>query len=177
MEKGVLLSLKSEVPFPSRVSIGQYSRIGNFARLEASSDDSFVSIGKNCWVQRHTTMLTFEGQISIGDNVSVQPFGVLWGPGEIKIGNDVRIGPRVSIIAGNHRFDDLDQPIRSQGMDSKGIVIEENCWLGAHAVILDGVTIASGSVIAAGAVVTKSTAKNSINGGVPAKQIGTRAPS
>jgi acetyltransferase-like isoleucine patch superfamily enzyme len=65
-------------------------------------------------------------------------------------------------------------PIRHQGVSRKGIKIGKNCWIGSKVTVLDGVTIGTGSIIAAGSVVTKSFPENSIIGGVPAKLLKTR---
>ena len=95
--------------------------------------------------------------------------------GKIKIGKDVLIGPQVMIIANNHKYNDLTKPINKQGEFSKGgIIIDDNVWIGARAIILDGVHIESGSVIAAGSVVTKNVEKNTIVGGNPAHFIKKR---
>lgn len=72
------------------------------------------------------------------------------------------VGPRVSMFAENHNFNEIDQNIKSQGVHSEGIVIEDNCWIGSGTIILDGVRIRSGSVIGAGTIVSKSTNKDSI---------------
>ena len=72
------------------------------------------------------------------------------------------IGPRVSLFAENHNFSDKNRSIKHQGVNNKGIVIEDNCWIGSGAIILDGVTIGSGTVIGAGTLVTKDVPKNSI---------------
>ena len=58
--------------------------------------------------------------------------------------------------------------------DDKGVIIEDDVWIGANAVLLEGVTVAQGSVIGAGAVVTKSTQPYSISAGIPARQVGLR---
>ncbi len=94
--------------------------------------------------------------------------------GSIKIGKDVSIGPNVVIRASNHKFSNLDVPIRQQGHISGRIVIEDNVWIGANAIILADVVIGTGSVIAAGAVVIKNVESFSIVGGVPAKLISLR---
>ena len=96
------------------------------------------------------------------------------GPGNVTIGNYVRIAPRVTIVAGNHVFDRSDIPIHEQGMKGGDITIQDDCWLGANAVILSGVTVREGSVIGAGSVVTKDTEAYGIYAGVPAKLIGSR---
>jgi len=91
------------------------------------------------------------------------------------IGNNVMVAAFTAMFAANHRFDRTDIPIRDQGMATKGgIRIEDDVWIGSHSVILDGVNIGKGSVIAAGAIVDKNVAPYAIVGGVPARQIGNR---
>lgn len=78
------------------------------------------------------------------------------------------------MIPVNHKFEDLDILIKNQGLDKKGIVIEDNVWIGANVTILDGVKIGSGSVVAAGAVVNKDVPQNTIVAGVSCRVIGER---
>ena len=118
-----------------------------------------------------------QGNITIGDHSSVQANSILVGYGEhgkITIGNYVRIAPQVMMIAGNHVFADPDRPIHEQGLEAKPIVIEDDCWIAGRVNIMAGVTIGKGSVIGAGAVVTKDVPPYSIAVGVPAKVIGSR---
>lgn len=117
-----------------------------------------------------------EGKISIGKNTVIGPFSVIMGHGGTTIGNNVIIGPRVSILPVNHLYDDPMCPIRDQGVSSQGIVIENDAWIGAGVNVLDGVRVGQGSVIGAGAVVTKDIAPYSLVVGVPAKVIRTWAP-
>ena len=72
------------------------------------------------------------------------------------------IGPRVSLFAENHNFSNEDTTIKAQGVSNKGIVIEDDCWIGSGVIILDGVRIGSGSVIGAGTLVNKDIPKNSV---------------
>lgn len=113
--------------------------------------------------------------IVIGNNSAVGAQSFLGGQGGIVIGNDVIMGPQVKIFSENHNYALPDMLIRKQGESRKGVVIGDNCWVGAGAIILDGVTLAEGCVIAAGAVVTKSMPANSVVAGVPAKVIQTRS--
>ncbi len=76
----------------------------------------------------------------------------------------------------NHNFADTSQKIIDQGVTCKGIVIEDDCWLGFGVKVLDGVTIGKGSVIGAGAIVTKDIPPFSIAVGVPARVIKSRNP-
>jgi galactoside O-acetyltransferase len=80
----------------------------------------------------------------------------------------------VQIVAVNHVYRDLDRPIREQGITARGIVIEDDVWLGAGAVVLDGVTIGRGSVIGAGAVVASDIPPYSLAVGAPAKPVKNR---
>jgi len=72
------------------------------------------------------------------------------------------------MIAENHVFDSLEKDIKAQGVIRKGIVIDDDVWIGANVTILDGVRIKKGTIVAAGAVVTKDFNEYSIIGGVPA---------
>jgi acetyltransferase-like isoleucine patch superfamily enzyme len=109
--------------------------------------------------------------IFIGKNVGIGEFSYLGGAGGLHIGEDCIIGQYFSTHPENHVFSDISLPIRFQGVTREGIFIEPNCWIGSKVTILDGVRIGAGSVIAAGAVVTKSFAAGSVIGGVPAKNL------
>jgi len=86
---------------------------------------------------------------------------------EVTIGNDVLMGPQVLIYPLNHRIA-LGIPMRLQPFDCKPVVIGNDVWIGARCIILPGVTIGDGAVVAAGAVVTKDVPRNAVVGGVPA---------
>ena len=84
------------------------------------------------------------------------------------------VGPGVKIIGGTHNFDDVNIPMRFQGGSTQKIIIEENVWIGANAIILGGIKIGAGSIVAAGAMVNKDVPKNTVVGGIPAKIIKSR---
>ncbi|MBT2724003.1 acyltransferase [Bacillus sp. ISL-46] len=94
--------------------------------------------------------------------------------GYISIGNNVMLGPNVSMSSENHIYINTEKPIKEQGVERKGIFIEDDCWIGTGAIILDGVRIGRGSVVAAGSVVTKDIPPYSIVAGIPAKIIKSR---
>lgn len=133
-----------------------------------------VSIGKDSVIKRGSIVATYGGNIQIGCNVSVNPGCILYGHGNLTIGNDTRIAAHTVIIPANHRFGNCDKLIRLQGIQAKGIVVGADVWIGANAVLLDGIHVEDGAIIAAGSVVTKNVAGFSIVGGVPAKTIGYR---
>lgn len=135
-----------------------------------------VEIGNNVRLKGDLKIIAYESLITIGNNVTINPFtSIIGGQAEIKIGSNVMIAPGTVIVASNHNFEATNIPIKDQGINSKGIIIEDDVWIGAGVKVLDGVTIGKGTIIAAGAVVTKSIPRNSIAGGVPAKIIKIRA--
>lgn len=91
------------------------------------------------------------------------------GAGLLEIGDNTIFGNYVSVHPENHNFSDLSIPIRSQGVNGKGVKIGHDCWIGAKVTILDGSVIGAHSIVAAGAVVTGVFPPYSIIGGVPAK--------
>nr|WP_294871439.1 acyltransferase [uncultured Pedobacter sp.] len=112
--------------------------------------------------------------ITIGDRTGISARAYFAGQGGITIGNDVIMGPNVQVFSENHAFSDPNLTIKEQGVVKDPVVIGNNCWIGGGATILAGVHIGDGCVIAAGSVVTKSVAANSIVAGVPAKVIKSR---
>ena len=93
--------------------------------------------------------------------------------GGIEIGNDVMMGQNVRFHAQNHNYSG-EELIREQGVNSKGIKIGNNCWIGSGVVFLDGVTIGNGCVIGSNTVVTKSFPDNSVVVGYAGKKLKDR---
>ena len=132
------------------------------------------STGKGLLIRSWVT-IKFPERITIGEHVGISEYTLLDGDGGITIGDYVRIASHVSVIAFGHNFQDPHTPIKLQGKVSRGIVIEEDCWLGTGVRVLDGVTIGKGSVIGAGSVVTESIPPMSVAVGVPARVIKQRS--
>ncbi len=133
-----------------------------------------IDIGKNSVLDKGVILRSYGGFIRIGSHCTVNPYCVLYGGGGLTIGNRVLIAAQVVMVPSNHIYADPEKSISEQGLRCKGIVIEDDVWIGAGAKILDGVTISKGCVIAAGAVVTKSSEPYAILAGVPAKKIASR---
>ncbi len=139
-----------------------------------------ITIGEGTFVMHHTMLHVFNYRnlphagITIGRNCFLGEFNVIRGQGGVTIGDDVYTGPMVQIVAVNHVYDDPNRPIREQGITAQGITIEDDVWLGASAVVVDGVTIGRGSVIGAGAVVTTDIPPYSIAVGAPARPVKDR---
>lgn len=100
--------------------------------------------------------------MEIGDHSSIGPYGYIGCSGKITIGKNVMFGPKCSLFAENHIFTDTDRSIKSQGVQQKGIIVEDDCWIGSNVIILDGVTIGKGSVIGAGTLITRDVPAGSI---------------
>ena len=130
-----------------------------------------IRIGNNCILYKHASLFTHGGNIEIGNNCTINPYTVIYGQGNLKIGNGVRIAALSTIVPSNHVFSDADKPIFQQGLSMKGITIEDDVWIGSGVRVLDGVVIAKGCVIGAGSVLTKSTEPYGVYVGIPAKLI------
>jgi acetyltransferase-like isoleucine patch superfamily enzyme len=109
----------------------------------------------------------FGKHTTIGKNVFINHGCSFLDLGGITIEDDVLIGPKVSLITENHPVD----PVKRKSLDLARIVIKKNAWIGAGAIILPGVTVGENAIVAAGAVVNKDVANNTIVAGVPAKKI------
>lgn len=128
-----------------------------------------VEIGRECEIHPYAMLLSYGGSIRLGDRVSVNPFTVIYGIGNVDIGSGVRIATSVTVIPANHIASHDGTPLTESGVTKVGIRIEDNVWIGAGARILDGVTIGRDSVIGAGSVVTRDVAAGSRVVGVPAR--------
>lgn len=157
-----------------RIALGENVVVERGVRLWVDTDRSYIKIGDNSYLSSHSTLNTFDGWITMGSHCTVNSYAILYGQGGLQIGNDVRIAPQVMIMPTNHIYDDPHVAIWKQGLRGTGIKIEDDVWLGAGAIVLDGVTIGKGSVIGAGAVVTKNVPPYSVVVGVPARVVKKR---
>ena len=107
--------------------------------------------------------------IEVGHRFSVNSGSILDGRGGIRIGDDVMIGPHTAIYSSAHNFSQPNRPMTSLDHIMASVVIKDDVWIGAHVCIPGGVTIGQGSVIAAGAVVTKDVVDDATVVGVPAR--------
>jgi acetyltransferase-like isoleucine patch superfamily enzyme len=146
--------------------------------------NSRLRFGKNVSIAAYTVIwvwpdhVTGPGSVAtleVGDFTYFGEFNNIRVAGITRIGSKCQISQGVSIIGSNHStvpgIPIIDQPWRTDKVD---VSIEDDVWVGANSTILPGVTIGSGSIVAAGSVVTKSVPPNVVVAGVPARFIGDR---
>ncbi|MFA6808434.1 MAG: acyltransferase [Eubacteriales bacterium] len=131
------------------------------------------SVGDNVSIHPDVYLLNVN-MLSIGNNVSIHPMCYFEAWGGIIIGDDVSIAHAVTVLSVNHKYRDLNIPIKDQGIEKRPTEIKSNVWIGAKASILGGIIVNSGSIIAAGAVISKDVEENAVVAGVPAKIIKLR---
>lgn len=119
--------------------------------------------------------IDFPAKLVLGARSSINRGSVLNCGGGVEIGEDVLIGPNVILYSQNHVYADPERPIAHQGYVREKLIIEDDVWIASNVVILPGVRIASGCVIGAGALVTKSTEPLGVYMGTPARRIADRS--
>lgn len=139
----------------TNTTIGDYSEIDDFVKIKHVGGIGSIEIGNNCFINSGCVLYSGNG---------------------IKIGDNVLIGPNCSITPVNHEFVLKDKLIIEQGFKPSrgGIMIEDDVWIGANVVILDGAIIKKGSIIGANSLVNSEIEEYSINYGTPCRKIGFR---
>ena len=138
-----------------------------FVRKYAKFVGEGVRIGRKCFVHKNTQIGDYSG---VGYACEIN--------NGVTIGRDVMMGPYVIIYTQNHCTSNPDIPMRKQGMrELQPVIIEDDVWVGARAIILPGVTIGKGSVIGAGAVVSKNVPPYSVFVGNPGRVVKNRKES
>jgi acetyltransferase-like isoleucine patch superfamily enzyme len=136
----------------TRIEIGARTLIDSFVKIKPAGGSGVVVIGADCAINSGTVIYTGNG---------------------VRIGDSVAIAANCTLAPTNHAFGDRDRLIREQGFAPSrgGIVIEEDVWIGANCVLLDGVVIGRGTVVAAGSVVRGVLEPYSVYAGQPARRL------
>lgn len=181
--RGLMVAAGAKVRHAHRV------RLGSQVKLEAGCEvhglaaagvvlGDRVTVGRGASIRPSGYYGTDLGAgLQVGDRTAIGPFSWIGASGSVSIGSDVLLGPRVVILPENHVFTDTERPIAAQGVERAAVRIEDNCWLGADVKVLAGVTIHTGCIVAAGAVVRQDLPPYTIAAGVPARVVRHRAPS
>ena len=130
-------------------------------------------VGKNTIFYSGVRIMPLNG-IKLGDNVDLAKGVIITTKGGVKIGDRTLIGYNTQILSANHKIPSNREKIFYSGHICKEVIIKHDVWIGANCIILPGVTIEEGSVVAAGSVVTKNIDKYTIVAGSPAKVLRNR---
>ena len=147
---------------------GRHAIIHHSVRMDTPPYRKFW-LGDYSVVESFACINNAVGDVIIGDHTRIGLHNTIIGP--VTIGSHVNLAQGITITALNHNFDDSEKRIDQQGVTTKEVVLEDDIWVGANAVILPGVTIGKHAVVAAGAIVTKDVPPHSLVAGVPAKVI------
>jgi acetyltransferase-like isoleucine patch superfamily enzyme len=175
MDGGAAIERHVRLRFASNIRLGHGSYIDENVYIHACP--AGVSIGKNTLIMHGAILHVYNFRdlpnagIWIGDDSLIGEYTVIRGQGGVTIGNRVYTSPMTQLIAVNHVFSDPERPFIDQGITAQGIVIEDDVWLGANAVITDGVRVGKGAVVAASAVVTRDVPPHTVVAGIPAKVV------
>jgi galactoside O-acetyltransferase len=169
VEKGVRWQV------PRQVFLGQRVMIGEHCFIDAHSLSGRIELKDDVWLSRDCYLVAgHDAEIVVEANAYIGHRCLFYGHGGIQLGQDALLANDVQLICGNHTFTRRDIPIRAQPTQERPIVIGDDVWLGASAIVLGGVTVGQGSVVGAGAVVTRDLPPYSIARGVPAQIVGVR---
>ena len=169
IESGVSLQ------YPGRIRIGDGTGIGRNVTLRANTDQSpGIELGKGVSINDAVVINANRGRVTLGDRSWLGTFCLTYANAGVAIGRNVLVAGHSSVNTVSHSAERCDIPVNDQPVVIDPVVIEDDVWIGLNAVVLQGVTIGHGSIVGAGAVVTKSIPPWSIAVGVPARVIGRR---
>ncbi len=147
---------------------GRGSKIYRSVRLDTPPYRRFW-LGRRSVIESYCCVNNAVGDVTIGDYTRIGIHCTVIGP--VCIGSHVNLAQGITVTALNHNFTDCSRRIDEQGISTQPVVIGDDVWIGANAVVLPGVTIGKHAVVAAGAVVTRDVPDYTLVGGVPAKVI------
>lgn len=147
---------------------GRGSKIYRSVRMDTPPYRRF-SLGQHSVVESFCCINNAVGDVIIGDYTRIGLHNTIIGP--VTIGNHVNLAQGITVTALNHNFSEPDKRIDGQGVSTGQVIIGDDVWIGANAVVLPNVSIGCHCVVAAGAVVTKDVPDGCVVAGVPAKII------
>ena len=176
--RGVIFGSNMVLRHPKKISIGDNAIIDDNVMIDAKGlDNAGIILENEVFVGRNSILSCKGGNIILRERVNIGFNCEVYSSSKVEIGADTLLAAYTYIVGGgSYNLDRKDIPISKQpDFEGKGgIFIEQGTWIGAHCVILDGVRVGTGSVIAAGAVVNKEIPPMSIAAGIPAKVIKER---
>ena len=164
-EQADQLAFQSHLVSNSKAVIGERVYISELAGLVSKS----LVIGNSSYIAAYAYVTD---DIKIGADSTINPYTTV--RGKVVLGDGVRIGAHASILGFTHNYADITQPVFKQGVSQTGIIVDDDVWIGSHAIILDGICVGAHSIIAAGAVVTRDVPEYAVVAGNPARVLRDR---
>lgn len=160
------------------IQIASSARVSPLADIEDSVRGTRIVIGAHSVIDSFVKVKPVggSGDLLIGEHVVINSGCVLYTGQGIKIGNHVAIAANCTFAPVNHAYKDKSRPIREQGflLGKGGIVIEDDVWIGANCVLLDGAILRRGCVLGAGSIVRGELAAYTVYAGQPLRVLGVR---
>jgi acetyltransferase-like isoleucine patch superfamily enzyme len=160
---------------PRKIVIGDEVAIDDGCVLDAKGTaNQGIRIGSRVFLGRNTLLACKDGDIVLEDGVNISYNCAVFSASSVRVGAATLLAAYSYLVGGGHDFDRPDLPVVQQARPSKGIDVGSGGWLGAGAIVLDGVTIGSSAIVSARAVVTKDVPDFAIVAGAPARFIRDR---
>ena len=176
--RGVIFGSNIVLRHPKKITVGDNVIVDDNVMIDAKGlDNTGIILENEVFVGRNSILSCKGGDIILRERVNIGFNCEVYSSSKVEIGADTLLAAYTYIVGGgSYKLDRKDIPISKQpDFEGKGgIFIDEGTWIGAHCIILDGVKIGTGSVIAAGAVINKEIPPMSIAAGIPGKVIKNR---
>ena len=177
--QGVVFGRHLTIRHANRIRIGDNVVFDDGVVLDGKGNvPTTITIGSDAIVGRNSSIVCKGGGIDIGRLANISLNCTLISESQLTIGEQTLVGGHCYIIAGGNHGTEfngvafVDQPRVQKG----GVDIRSNCWLGAHATVLDGVAVGPDAIVGAGAVVHRDVAPRTVVGGVPAEVLHKSEP-
>ncbi len=173
--RGVALGRGLVLRHPRRIWIGDRVLLDDWCMLDAKGSPDGIHLGEGAFLSRETILSCKGRGIRVGARVNFGMRCTISSVGGIEIGEEALFAGGCYVGGGRYHLGERDRSIAAAGSYSRGpLVIGPQSWIGAHAVILDGVNVGRGAVVGAGAVVTEDVPDFAVVGGVPARILRSR---
>lgn len=175
---GVVFGANVIFRHPKKIHLGNNVIIDDNVLIDAKGiNNDGITLGDDVYIGRNSILSCKDGNISLDDRANIGFNCYISSSNNVKVGKDVLVAAYTYIVGGgNYKLDNLETPINQHyDFEGKGgVTIEDNVWIATHVVILDGVLVKSGSVLAAGTIVNQDVPEMSIVGGIPGKVLKER---
>lgn len=173
--RGVVFGRYTTLRHPHKIHIGDGVVIDDGCLLDAKGENNHgIRIGAGAFIGRNSILSCKNGDIIIGDKVNIGFNCEVVSASKVDIGAGSLLAAYSYLVGADHVFSDPEKPIHEQERCSRGILLEENVWIGAGVVVADGQRLGKNVIVGAGAVVTSDVPEYAIAAGVPAKVLRDR---